>query len=531
MDNPALTRTILHETPSYGFQKRLALLCPTMKRTRCYLAGGIPYAQPPTRFQRAKPLLTQTYQFGTQTTPTDYAHLSHECPQPQRAQNVSEDCLQLNIWIPASASKKPSGGWPVLFFIHGGFLQWGSNRSIEPSALLGEESPVEAVIVAPNYRLNAFGFLMGRELQEEAEKRGECAGNIGFWDQRCALEWTARNVGLYGGDPANITAAGLSAGSYSTFHQLAFEVGLPDEEVLIQRVTMFSNGCGLEPKAPAEVQSHYQMLLKALGIDVGAPAEKQLERLRAEDQRAVVEAVRRIPENAFRAVTDGKFVRSTLFSELRSGSFARTLKRRGVKVMIGEVRDEVNSYRLISPPSSYKSLVSRLAVEYPEAASEKLARYYCQDGALPSYCKSWQDLFGRIYADFQVHCSERGLLNFLYPTLPIEDIFRYRVNYRTKSADKAFEPKLGVCHATDMSIWFFGNGLPLTVEEKTMAHEWLEPWAAFLKGEKFKFGTGEIGQFRCLDEDGKTIRVEVDREYKHAVRTFKAVDGGRESKI
>ena len=70
------------------------------------------------------------------------------------------------------------------------------------------ETGFEAIIVAPAYRLNVFGFIASKELQDEAAQSGEAAGNLGFWDQRIALEWTAKNIGYFGGDAGNITVAG-----------------------------------------------------------------------------------------------------------------------------------------------------------------------------------------------------------------------------------------------------------------------------------------------------------------------------------
>lgn len=91
-------------------------------------------------------------------------------------------------------------------------MQWGSaNDRPEAIAPLLSESGFEAIIVAPAYRLNMFGFMASRELQAEASQAGETAGNLGFWDQRTALEWTAKNVGHFGGDANNITVGGEKA--------------------------------------------------------------------------------------------------------------------------------------------------------------------------------------------------------------------------------------------------------------------------------------------------------------------------------
>lgn len=107
------------------------------------------------------------------------------------------------------------------------------------ASLLGETA-FDAIIVSPAYRLNSFGFIASKELQAEAAKVGETAGNMGFWDQRAALEWTAANIGHFGGDANNITVGGYSAGSHSAFHQMAHELYfVPDGKAIIRRVIMW----------------------------------------------------------------------------------------------------------------------------------------------------------------------------------------------------------------------------------------------------------------------------------------------------
>lgn len=193
----------------------------------CHYFGGIPYANPPVgpfRFRRARPL-APCYRYGTRANPGRFTGATALCPQPgfNKAPDTSlwdEDCLQLNIWVPAESStcKKPRGGWPVFFYIHGGWLQYGT-ANVPPGVganLIGEAG-FGAMIVSASYRLNALGFLAGKELEEESLGRGEkgTVGNLGFWDQRMALEWAWRNVVLFGGDPKAITVGGYSAGKIS----------------------------------------------------------------------------------------------------------------------------------------------------------------------------------------------------------------------------------------------------------------------------------------------------------------------------
>lgn len=195
----------------------------TSSTPSCHYFGGIPYANPPVgpyRFRRAQPL-APCYRYGTRANPGRFSGRTALCPQPGfrgKAPDTTlwdEDCLQLNIWVPAGTPPK-GRGWPVFFYIHGGWLQFGTaNTGFEVGAALVGETALKAIIVMPSYRLNCFGFLASRELAEEAGRNGEGeGGNLGFWDQRLALEWVWKNIVLFGGDPGMIAVGGYSAGEW-----------------------------------------------------------------------------------------------------------------------------------------------------------------------------------------------------------------------------------------------------------------------------------------------------------------------------
>lgn len=118
---------------------------------------------------------------------------------------VSEDSLYLNIWKPAGAQEK----LPVIVYVHGGSLQtgqpWYADYSGEGLARRG------VIVVNFGYRLGAFGFYADEELM--AESPNGTTGNYGLLDQIKALEWVRANIAAFGGDPANVTLAGESAGS------------------------------------------------------------------------------------------------------------------------------------------------------------------------------------------------------------------------------------------------------------------------------------------------------------------------------
>ena len=69
------------------------------------------------------------------------------------------------------------------------------------------------MLVTINYRLGVFGFLAHPDLTKESDRRA--SGNYGMLDQVAALRWVNENIAAFGGDPANVTIFGESAGSFA----------------------------------------------------------------------------------------------------------------------------------------------------------------------------------------------------------------------------------------------------------------------------------------------------------------------------
>ena len=133
----------------------------------------------------------------------------------------SEDCLYLNVYAPAAA--KGNSKLPVLFWIHGGGYTGGASSEPRHS---GDALPTkDVVLVTINYRLGILGFLAASDLAKEA---GGHAGNYGMLDMVAALQWVRANIAKFGGDPANVTIFGESAGSFavSTLMASPFASGL-----------------------------------------------------------------------------------------------------------------------------------------------------------------------------------------------------------------------------------------------------------------------------------------------------------------
>lgn len=379
----------------------------------------------------------------------------------------------------------------MYFYIHGGFLQWGdANTPPTAMAQLLSETRFECMIVMPAYRLNLFGFLAGDELAEEAAKNGESVGNMGFWDQRTALEWTANHIACFGGNPNNITVGGYSAGSYSTFHQLAHDLFLPKESSIIKRAIMWSNGPGVQPKFIPEHQQQFKEVLGALNIPFDLPSSQKLACLRSVPADRLVAIQDSLAKSEFRPISDGAFIDKDLFQKINDGSFGRRMKDRGVKLINGECRDEHFLYgQWRKPSNSREAVFYRLAADYPEAVVEKIMPIYCPGSALPPWAKDWQDAFGKIYADMQVHCLERGFADKLTKGGLIvgKHLLRYRIDWRAECVE--LPKSWHVTHSSDMPIWFWGMGMGegLTDEEKLKLKDVNSFFARFVKGDNVEW--------------------------------------------
>lgn len=171
---------------------------------------GISYGKAPLGQQRFRPPRPVESQFETVQPATEFGAAcktflvswGERKKKSVDKTKTSEDCLFLNVWAPANASKLP-----VFVFIHGGGLTLFTASSEGMSGLhLAARGRV--VVVTLNYRLAAFGFLFAGT--------DEAPGNVGFMDQRLALAWVRDNIEFFGGDPDSVTVGGESAGSWST---------------------------------------------------------------------------------------------------------------------------------------------------------------------------------------------------------------------------------------------------------------------------------------------------------------------------
>ncbi len=293
--------------------------------------AGIPFAAPPVGALRWKPPADP----AAWTKPLQATNLGPACTgislSGGPATGTSEDCLTINVWTPLEKTAHA----PVLLWIYGGgFVGGGSNDSGYDGAALASSQGV--IVVTFNYRLGALGFLSSKALA--AEEGVTVAPSFGVQDQLAALKWVHANIAAFGGDPANVTLFGESAGAWSTCIHLA----MPASKGLFQHAMMESGNCGsLLYATPAEAQAQATQFATALGC---TDPSTELSCLRGKDAAAVLAALpgkRALigPTGVdWGPVVDGAALPSLPLDAIRAGQWAK------VPVLLGSNHDEGNLF-------------------------------------------------------------------------------------------------------------------------------------------------------------------------------------------
>ncbi|EAW06756.1 putative carboxylesterase [Aspergillus clavatus NRRL 1] len=191
--------------------------------------------------------------------------IQHTLPKKDLPQSEL-DCLNLNITIPSGTTA--SSKLPVFLFIHGGGLVLGANSWPQFDYVrfvkLSVEKNLPIIAVSINYRLGAVGFLTSEELRQAGYK-----ANNGLRDQRVAMRWVQQHIEAFGGDPENVTLAGMSAGGASVTYQL------DSDEPLFKRAIVMSGTSLLIQPLPCDVhEQNYQQAISALRLADLSPQER-----------------------------------------------------------------------------------------------------------------------------------------------------------------------------------------------------------------------------------------------------------------
>ncbi len=338
-------------------------------------------------------------------------------------QNLSEDCLTLNIWSPAADEKKR----PVMVYIHGGaFISGSGSEPLYDGTSFAEKHDI--VVVTCNYRLGLLGFLYLGDIAGEAYAQG----NVALLDQIAALQWVRENIAAFGGDPDNVTIMGESAGAMSVGELVA----MPAAKGLFHRAILESGACVGLLLSREQATKIAQTVLTKLSL---APAQALA--LRDVPSSLLLEIQNEIAKErggmtAFAPVVDGVTIPKLPLQLIVEGQGSP------VPLLLGANRDEWRLFTLMMGASidGLKAGLQRVFGENTQRVHEA----YMQARSDRSADLAWVDM--------------QGDRSFRIPTIRQADAqLQYNVPvwmYRFDWPSPAFDGQLGACHALEMPfVW------------------------------------------------------------------------------
>lgn len=352
----------------------------------------------------------------------------------------SEDCLFLNVFVPASrvdfiTSADPKSDFteisllPVVVWIHGGGYIGGGIGNDGNDLIAFSKGGV--VVVQMQYRIGVFGFLAGEEVKRDGVL------NAGLLDQQFALQWVQRHIHKFGGDRRRVTIWGQSAGAGSVLQHLVANGGRT-------RPSLFRSAITSSTFVPSQYmynsripEAVYNETVTRAGCHSSKSSLECLRKLGSEDLIALNIAVCTngfYGTFTFGPVVDGTFVAQSPTQAIREG-----------KVNTVNLLAVTNTYEGVgfvnaSTTSTPADYISNLFPLLSGSAVAKAAELYSSLG-------STIDQIGLIMGETIFVCPTYTLLEHLH-------------NRRPNMVFKGHFAVPPARHAGDVAYYYPSNGLP-----------------------------------------------------------------------
>jgi carboxylesterase type B len=271
-----------------------------------------------------------------------------------RTRPMSEDCLTLNIWTPASRGGE---NLPVMVWIPGGSFVAGSGA--DPMCDGENLARKGVVLVTINYRVGLFGFLAHPALTAESEHHA--SGNYGLLDQIAALQWIRENIAAFGGNPDRVTAIGVSAGSASISLLLTSALG----RALFQQAILESPG-SFRPLADLEEASHAGQML---GDDLAAMRAMSGDEILTRTNQFVPKVRGLTTARVLRPIRDGWVIDRQERDAFLSGHFA------ALPVVVGSNLDEGGLFVGAWPLKTVRDFHDLVGLNFGPSSEQALKEY------------------------------------------------------------------------------------------------------------------------------------------------------------
>ncbi len=421
---------------------------------------GIPYAAPPVGTLRWR--APQPNAAFMKLRATKFAPHCAQLPGSYGIGTTNEDCLYLNVYAPNVVG---SARLPVMIYIHGGSNKVGESDDYDPTDLVAQN----VVVVTINYRLGVLGFLSHPALTAESPDR--VSGNYGLLDQQAAMGWVQRNIANFGGDPANVTLFGQSAGGLD----IHTHVASPRAAGLFQRAIIESGAYSVAQSSMAANEARGS----TFGARYGCPAPTTVDCLRS---IPVANALAEPNSTAIAGpVVDNVVLNETLNTAFASGRFNR------VTVMEGSAHDE---WRLFTGTTELATGMPLTAAGYPAAITGTLgvtgatlaavvAEYPLSNYANPSFA------FSALVTDLVYACSSRKAIRQMVNFVPV-----YAYEFDDPNAPETYVAPVsfpyGSAHASELNYLFkvrpsIPNPVPLDASQRLLSQTMVRYWTQFAR--------------------------------------------------
>ncbi|XP_036964376.1 carboxylesterase 3 isoform X2 [Acanthopagrus latus] len=449
----------------------------TERRVKQYL--GIPFARAPVGPLRlAAPQDAEPWEGerdGTQQPPMCIqdpeivVNVSRTMSMQYTPQELSEDCLYLNVYTPSEATK--GAKLPVMVWIHGGGLAMGAASQYDGAPLAAYENIVMVII---QYRLGILGFLSTGD--EHAQ------GNWGFMDQLAALRWVQENIEDFGGDPQTVTVAGESAGGISA----SILTISPQAKGLFQRAIFQSGVATLGIYTTSHPLDHAKIVANITGCDCNS-TEKLVQCMRGKSIDELVDATKKM-KIYLGAVVDGVFLTDTAEELLKRKEVMK------VPVMMGITNHEFGWIlpQSFAPPGwehgmNKESVLAVVNMFNPAGASfanSLIAEEYLKDAKTPEEIRDgFTEIMGDLLMTLPVvkvagYHSDAGVPVYMYEFVYLAEIYKHNRPSFVK-ADHADDVgfMFGGCF-WDGHIKVIGN---ITKEDERVCRTMMTYWANFAR--------------------------------------------------
>ncbi|XP_040853193.1 cocaine esterase-like isoform X1 [Ochotona curzoniae] len=437
---------------------------------------GIPFAKPPLGPLRFAPPEPAEVWSGVRDGTSHPAI----CPQDMVAMNtqtqkllnltlpsilMSEDCLYLNIYVPAHA--REGSKLPVMVWIHGGSLTIGMASLYDGSALAAFE---DVVVVTIQYRLGVLGFFSTGDQH--------ASGNWGYLDQVAALRWVQQNIAHFGGNPDRVTIFGESAGGIS----VSSHVLSPMSQGLFHGAIMQS-GVVLLPRFILNSSDAISTMVANLSACDHGDSEALVACLRDKSEEEMLNITKAF--KIISGVVDGAFLPKHPLELLSSANF------QPVPSIIGVNNDEYgwiipSSLGLYATQKEVDRKTMRTFVQRPLAHMMLPPEF--GDMLMEEYLGDTEDP-----QTLKIHFLEMmGDLIFLIPALQVAHLQRchspvyfYEFQHRPSFFQDTKPPHVKADHGDEVLLifrnFFRATQVTLTEEEELLSRRMMKYWANFAR--------------------------------------------------